>query len=684
MTLKDAFALHAQGRLQEAERAYGELLKHQPDNFQALHLMGVLLLQQGKSAPGMELLHRSLALEPRQPLAHRDLGNALQQAGRLDEALASYDRALALKNDVADLHNNRAITLTALGRLDEALQSYGHAVALKPDYAQAYNNRGTLQSSRNQFAEALADFDKAIRLQPDYVKAYNNRGGALAALGRHGEALADHDRAIALLPDGAESHNRRGHVLIALGRASEALTSFDRAITLEPDLATAHEGRGTALAASGRPEDALESHDRALALNPDSATAHNNRGGALAVLDRLNEALESHDRALALDPESANAHNNRGAALALLGRLEESIPSFDRAIALKPDFVQAYTNRGKHLADLNRQNDALASYERAVALQPNAAEAQFGRSLMLLTQGRYDEAWPVYEWRKRRVAEEAFHAQGRPAWTGVENISGKTLFIEAEQGLGDTIQFCRYAPLAADRGAKILLTAQESLVALLRSLDPRVAIVPVGQTPTSFDYHAALLSLPLAFGTRIETIPAAIPYLHADPGRVARRRAEIGPSGFRIGICWQGSYIAGIRSFSLRNFEAIARLAGVRLISLQKGAGVEQLKQLPPGMNVEELDGDFPRDFSDTAAAMETMDLVISCDTSVAHLAGALGRPCWVVLRHGADWRWLTGRSDTPWYPGMRLFRQPAPGDWSGVFAQMRAEIGGILRARKS
>jgi len=684
LTLKDAFALHAQGKLKEAERAYVELLKSQPRNFQALHLMGVLLLQQGEPARGMEFLNRSLKLEPRQPLAHRDLGNALQQSGHLEKALASYDRALALKSDIADLHNNRAITLTALGREGEALESYSRAIALKPDYAQAYNNRGTLRTSRKQFAEALADFDKAIALQPDYVKAYNNRGGVLADLGRPGEALADHDRAIALHPSGAESHHHRGQVLMALGRAAEALASFDRAIALEPAFVSAHGGRGTALSALGRHQEALASQDRALCLDPNSATAHNNRGAALAAMDRLAEALESHDRAIALDPGSANAHNNRGAALALLGRLEESIQSFDRAVALNPGSVQTHTNRGKHLADLGRQDEALASYRRAAEIQPNSAEAHFGISLILLTDGRYDEGWPVYEWRKRRVAEEAFHAQGRPAWTGAEDLTGKTLFIEAEQGLGDTIQFCRYAPLAADRGAKVVMTAQESLVELLQTLDPRVAILPVGQTPSVFDYHVALLSLPLAFGTNVETIPATIPYLQADPLRVARFRQRIGTPGFRVGICWQGSYIAGIRSFPLSSFADIARLSDIRLISLQKGAGVEQLQNLPPGMAVEELGEGFPQDFSETAAAMESLDLVISCDTSVAHLAGALGRPCWLVLRYGADWRWLTHRSDTPWYPGMRLFRQPAPGDWRGAFQQMAAALDETLRTRKS
>ena len=681
--LKEAFALHSQGKFAEAERAYAELLRRQPGNFQVLHLYGVLALQRGQTERGIELLRQALALEPRQPLAHRDLGNALQQLRRFDEALVSYDKALALKSDLADAHNNRGVALASLRRLDEALVSYGHAIALKPDYAQAYNNRGTILSDQKRAAEALADFTKAVALDPGYAKAFDNRAGVLAELGRYDEALQDHDRAIASHPESADSHDKRGGVLISLGRAREALESYDRALAHNPDLSSAHDGRGTALALLGRPQDALESHDRALALDPDFAIAHNNRGAALASLHRPAEALAAHDRALALDPNSATAHNNRGSALAMLGRLEEGLESLERAIALKPDLIQAHTNRGNFLTDLKRYDEALAGFDRALAIHPQSAEAHFGRSLVLLVRGQFEDAWPSYEWRKRRVAEEAFHAAGRPAWTGAENIAGKTLFIEAEQGLGDTIQFCRYAPMAADLGARVILVAQASLVRLLGSLDPRIEILAVPALPDAFDYHIALLSLPLAFATGLETIPAAIPYLRAEPERVAQMRARIGGDGFKIGVCWQGSYIAGVRSFPLHCLEGIARLPGVRLISLQKGGGLGQLDELPDGMTVETLGGNFPEDFVDTAAAMEAMDLVITCDTSVAHLGGALGRPTWVALRHAPDWRWLLDRGDSPWYPSLHLFRQPAPGDWTGLFAEIQARLAEMLPAEK-
>lgn len=680
--LKDAFALHTKGKFAEAERAYADLLRREPDNFQAMYLCGVLALQRGQIPRGIELLQESLKREPRQPLAYRDLGNGLQQARRFAEALDSYDKALALKPDLADIHNNRAVALASLGRRGEALESYGRAVALKPDYAQAYNNRGTVLLDLGRAGEALEDFSRAIALNPSYATAFNNRGNVLNQLGRHEEALKDHDCAIALNPQAAESHDKRGNVLMALGRARAALESFDRAIAIDPGLSSAHNGRGTALAMLGHPQEALEAHDRALALDPNSAAAHNNRGTALAALKRPADALAAHGRALALDPQSATAHSNHGTALAGLGRLEEGLQSLERALEIRPDLTQAHVNRGNLLADLNRHDDALESFERAISLNPDSADAQFGRSQALLVRGRFAEAWPAYEWRKRRLSPDTYHDQGRPEWTGKEDIAGKILFIEAEQGLGDTIQFCRYAPLAADRGARVIMTVQASLVHLLRTLDPRIEILPAGSEPTLFDYHAALLSLPLAFGTELATIPAAVPYLCAEPERARRMRERIGDAGFKIGLCWQGSYIAGTRSFPLRALDDISRLPGVRLISLQKGDGVEQLDALPDGMRVENLGGDFPEDFADTAAAMEAMDLIISCDTSVAHLAGALGRPTWVALRYASDWRWLLDREDSPWYPSLHLFRQPAREDWTGLFEEIEARLAEILAAK--
>jgi len=374
------------------------------------------------------------------------------------------------------------------------------------------------------------------------------------------------------------------------------------------------------------------------------------------------------------------AHSNRGTALGLLDRPDEGLESLERALAARPGLAQAHINRGNFLIDLKRYDDALGSFDRAIALNPDSADAHFGRAQALLTCGRYKQAWPAYEWRWQRVAPDTFHDGGRPRWTGREDIAGKILFVESEQGLGDTIQFCRFARLAADRGARVILMVQASLAGLMQTLDPRIEIVSA--PPSVFDYYILLLSLPLALGTEVATIPAGAPYLRAEPARIERMRERIGDTGFKIGLCWQGSYIAGTRSFPLRGLENIARLPGVRLISLQKGDGIEQLDTLPEGMRVENLGRDFPGDFGDTAAAMEAMDLIISCDTSVAHLAGALGRPAWVALRDAADWRWLRDREDSPWYPGMKLFRQPNRGDWSGLFQKIEENLAAIVATR--
>ena len=351
-------------------------------------------------------------------------------------------------------------------------------------------------------------------------------------------------------------------------------------------------------------------------------------------------------------------------------------------MTIRPDLIQAHINRGNLLIDLKRYDDALEGFDRAIALSPDSADAHFGRALTLLTRGRYAEAWPAYEWRKRRVAPDAFHGGGRPEWTGQQDIAGRILFVESEQGLGDTIQFCRFTKLAADRGARVIMTVQASLIGLLQTLDPRIEIA--SEPPSAFDYYLPLLSLPMALGTEVATIPTATPYLHAEPGRAAVMRERIGGAGFKIGLCWQGSYIAGVRSFPLRALENISRLPGVRLISLQKGAGTEQLDTLPDGMMVERLSGNFPEDFADTAAAMDAMDLIISCDTSVAHLAGALARPTWVALPHAADWRWLSDRDDSPWYPDMQLFRQPKRGDWTGLFKKIEEKLATIVATKST
>lgn len=529
---------------------------------------------------------------------------------------------------------------------------------------------------QGKLREAEAGYLELLRRAPQDMRVLHLLGLLAAQMGHYARGIDLIGRVLRMDPRRILAHRDLGNVFLQSGNFAEALASYDRALALKPDMAEVLNNRGTALRMLNRLEDALASHDRALALEGSLALAHANRGSALAGLDRFGEALESFDRAIALDPASALAHSNRGGALHKLQRFAEALESHDRAIALAPMLAHAHVSRGQTLAELGRYDQALEAYDRALALEPQAAEAQFGRATTLLVTGRFREGWQAYENRLRRVAADSLRPGGRPRWTGREDIAGKTLFIEAEQGLGDMIQFCRYAALCADRGARVILTARPNQVRLLQGLDRRIEVRAQEDRPTAFDYHIPLMSLPLAFDAGPGGFAARVPYLCAEPGRVERWRRQIGDAGFKIGLCWQGGPGNPARSFPPSALAEIASRPGVRLISLQKGAGCEQTAA--SSIKIESLGEDYDagaHGFLDAAAAMQTVDLVISCDTSLAHLAGALARPVWVALKFAPDWRYGIGRDDCPWYPTMHLFRQERPGDWQSVFARMAGAL---------
>lgn len=599
--------LHQQGRLEEAARAYRDVLALDGHHSGALHWLGVIAFQKNELATALDLISRSLAINPDFAVAHSNLGNVLKGLGRLDEALAGYDRAIALSPDYPGSHNNRGVVLTDMKRFDEALASFATALALFPDYAEAHSNRGVVLYDTRRFDEALASYDRAVALNPDYAEAHHNRGMALKQLRRFEEALA--------------------------------------------------------------------SYDRALALWPDYAHAHCNRGIVLGDLRRFDEALAGFDRALAIEPDHADAHYNRAAALADLRRFELALAGYDRAIKLRPGFADAHCNRGLALYELARFDEAQAAYDAAIAIDPDCHGALFNQAMLHLLFERFDPGWKGYEWR--HVLQDApAKAFRRPRLASLEQARGRTILVHGEQGLGDTIQFFRYAALLREAGAEVLFAPQPALRALLASRSGEIRLVSADDAALVFDFHIPVMSLPLLFATGADTIPAAIPYIAAEADRVAAWRKQIGDSGFKVGICWHGNRLRHDfgRSFPVAAFEGLSRLAGVRLISLHKGDGEHQLQGLPAGMTVETLGSNFDSGayaFLDTAAVMACLDLVITSDTSIAHVAGALGVPTWVLLPYVPDWRWRLGRDDSPWYPTIRLFRQPGPGDWVGVHEQV-------------
>jgi tetratricopeptide (TPR) repeat protein len=496
-------------------------------------------------------------------------------------------------------------------------------------------------------------------------------------------AVAVYEEVLRREPRHAEALHLLGLAAYQAGQPERGVDFITQAIALSPKAVAMYSNRALALLAANRPAEALADSDAALALQSDLPQVHQGRANALRALGRLEEAVAAYDAALALKPDDADIYSDRGAALKDLGRRDEALASYDKALDLNPKNIAAWYNRAGALRELGRVGEAAESYGQAIALQPEFAIAHHNRALCRLQLGDYAGGFEEYEWRKRcPTFDDPRYGLDRP-WRG-EPIAGKSLYVFPELFQGDVLQFARFVAAAEGEGARVTLAAPNAMHALLRTLSPTISLLDEGEAPDAFDYHAALLSLPMALKTTLATLPNA-PYLRAEPARVARWRDAIGPRGFKIGVVWQGSAAAYAqplqRSFPLAALQAIAALPDVRLISLQKQNGLDQLASLPAGMTVEDLGEDFdpgPDAFVDTAAAMVCCDLVITPDTSVAHLAGALGVPTWIALTQTADWRWLTDRSDSPWYPTARLFRQSAPGDWTSVFAEMATELEGV------
>jgi tetratricopeptide (TPR) repeat protein len=495
---------------------------------------------------------------------------------------------------------------------------------------------------------------------------------------RNGQ-LAEAERLCAQLIRADARHPMPRHLLgdirTAQGRFDEALTLLSFAVRAMPDNAMAHVSLGNVLLSLARPEQALQRFDRALALAPADSDAWNGRGVALQRLDRPDAAMTAYEHALALAPGHVFTHFNRANLLQQLARHEEALAGYDRVLALMPGHAGAHNNRGWSLLNLRRLEEAKAAFAMAARIAPGDAGARLNRGLLHLLTGDFAEGLPLYEYRKR-LAEPVDAGPSGPEWTGAEDIAGKTLFVHHSQGLGDVLQFYRYAAEAAARGARVVFAAPAPLVRLLRSAGAAVEVIAGGTPSPRFDYHIALMSLPRALGLRLETIASAGRYLAAEPERVRHWRARLNP--LKIGIAWQGKADMGKR-FAPEALARIAALDGVRLISLQKEAAA------PANLAMtcfEEMDRGADA-FLDSAAILENCDLVITADTAMAHLAGALGVPAWVALKYVPDWRWFLDRQDSPWWSSLRLFRQQKPGDWAGVFAAMEEELRILLKTRQ-
>ncbi|MBV8211042.1 MAG: tetratricopeptide repeat protein [Burkholderiaceae bacterium] len=485
-------------------------------------------------------------------------------------------------------------------------------------------------------------------------------------------AEALYRRVLVGAPDHFDACHMLGVLQIQRGQAAAGIDLLQRALRLRPEAPPAWFNLGLGLQQIERHTDALAAFERAAELTPANAEAQRNCGRELLELGQASRALAHLDHAIALRPQLAEAHSDRSDALRALNRHAEADDSATRAIALQPAMAEAWCNRGLARMEVGRLDAALADLARACQLMPSLANAQWNMALCLLLAGQFEAGWRQFEWRWLGPQRHAVQYADRPRWDGSQPVAGKTILLHAEQGLGDAIQFCRYAPLLAERGAHIVLQVHPPLVSLLRSLQGVDRVVSLGQETGAFDLHCPLLSLPLAFGTRLDAVPAHTPYLAPDAERVQAWKRLFPPTGMmRIGVAVSGSPTHrddARRSIELGRFAALFEAADVFLLQPQCREADETFLRTAPAIR------DLRRqlaDFADTAALMQTLDLVISVDTSVAHLAGALHKPLWLLLPYAPDWRWMRGRDDSPWYPGTRLFRQEEPGNWEDVISRV-------------
>ena len=538
---------------------------------------------------------------------------------------------------------------------------------------------------RNRDAEAIENYRQLLRTDPAHAEVYVNIGIALKSQGRFDEAIAHYKQAIYLKPELVEAYYNLANVLKEQERYAEAIENYTQAVRLKPDFFQAYYNLGNVLRCNEQFSEAIDNYKQAVRFKGDYPAAFNNLAMTLKDVGRIGEAIENYREAIRLKHNYPEAYNNLGIALKDQGHLDEAIESYTQAVSLRPDYAEAHNNMGIALHANGEHDRALECCERAIQLVPGYAQAHWNSSLILLLKGRFTEGWEEYRWRRRtNLAASAYpHAFDKPRWEG-KPFAGKRLLVHYEQGLGDNLQFVRYLPMVKQLGGTVIFETPRSMYGLLRAfdgIDELVEASPERPPDVEFDSYTSLMDLPGIFGTTLETIPVDVPYIHADSAKVERWRGRLSVPRFRVGIVWGGrptgpNEVLSLqyRSCGLEHFAALADVDGVALYGLQKGPPAAQVDELSDQIIVGNL-GEHFDDFADTAAAVENLDLVISIDTSVAHLAGAMGKPVWVLLKSDADWRWLLEREDSPWYPTMRLFRQRRRGDWNKVLSRVAGEL---------
>lgn len=635
--------LHRQGLLQEASEIYQAILREEPEHAESMHLMGLIAVQSGMTKAAIDWFIKALQIEPGNPKYHNNLATAYLDLEDYVSAINEYDSAIKYKQDYIDAYFNKGIALIHLKQYEQAIEAFKHTLSLDTN-----------------FAEAL------ILL-----------GNSLKEVGRVSEAINSYEKAKLLTPDNASLLYNLGNAYKAQNQLNLAREQYDKCISIAPDFIGAYVNRGVVLKELGYLEEALASQEQAIAIDSKCAEAYLNSGNVLKELGRFEEALVRYDHAITNKADYIEAYLNRGVSLEKLNRSYEAIASFDKAISIYNDYAEAYFNKGRSFEKLSRFDEALACYEKAISINGEYADAYWNKSLVLLLKGQFSDGLSLYEWRwridkggpeKRRFS--------KPMLLQEHDIQGKTILLHAEQGLGDTLQFIRYVSMVIDRGAQVILEVQKPLYEIFKDLPGISVLIKKGDPLPVFDLHCPLLSLPLIFKTELSSIPGPtyFPVVKQEKLKIWKEKLGI-KSKPRVGLVWSGSALHKndqnrslpleiLQSYLPQEFEYICLQKEVRDtdIELMKHGNINCVKE-------------HIIDFADTAALCELMDLVISVDTSVAHLAASQGQSTWLLLPFIPDWRWMLEREDSPWYPSIKIYRQQSARDWESVLQKVKIDL---------
>lgn len=723
--LNQALLHHQKGNFQEAQALYGKILQQNPNNDSALYFLGVMMQQLGHFDNAVSYIEKAAEFNP-MPDYYKDLGNILFDINKTEEAIKYYSKFIALNPDDLDiLYNlgilyykikdfNKAINcfekvlslnindieacnnlvnvLFDLGtllvnkkNLSEAILCYKKAVELQPDNAEAHYNLASAFREKELYTEAIKYYKKALEIKPDFIDAYNNLGLALIKNNETEKAIKYYKKALEIKPDFIDAYNNLGVALDENGETEEAVFYFKKTLEFDKSHIEALNNLGKALFDMAEFEQSIECYRKLLEIKPDYAEAHNNFGVVLNEIDYTDEAVKYFKKALEIKPDYLEVYLNLGKAFYNKGDVKESLKCYEKALEIKPDYAEAYNNLGTLLKENNEPEEAVKYYQKALEIKPAYADAMFGMSVMYLITGDFEKGWEYYEYRfqmsnKQRTKVPAFPM---PKWNG-SSLENKAIYVYYEQGLGDTLHFARYLPVLADMGAKVIFKPHAGLEELLRNSSLKAEIINNSNPDNiiKFDEHIPLLSIPRVLKANFDNIPAKTGYLKANPVKIAYYKEKyFNNNFFKVGIFWQGRKQHKNdrnRSTLLKYFYKLSQLENIKIYSFQKGYGVEQLDNLPDDIKIVNL-GETFNDFSDTAAAMENLDLFITIDTSVAHLAAALGKKTWILLPFVAEWRWLTDKDESYWYESAKLFRQKEPGNWEELFERVIKNIKNML-----